>query len=131
MNAFARQCIAPMAATVMLSTAIWSPAFGGEKPLDTKGEAVIQKLLENEKVQVRETTWKPGQVRASEALGSRVVRVMKGGKLLRTYSDGKTKEVDLKTGDVRWFDASSESTTAYSVKNIGKSDVVLYAVILK
>ncbi|MBV8468035.1 MAG: hypothetical protein JO218_18990 [Burkholderiales bacterium] len=88
-------------------------------------------VLENDKVQVRETSWKPGDVRPSEAVANRVVRVMKGGTLLREYPDGKTQEVRFQTGEVRWLDSSTGATTAYSIKNVGTTEVVLYTVILK
>jgi len=34
-------------------------------------------------------------------------------------------------GETRWLDSSTGSTTAYSVENVGKTEVVLYTVILK
>jgi hypothetical protein len=51
--------------------------------------------------------------------------------LLRIYPDGTTKEIVYKTGDVKWLDESNGSTTAYSLKNIGKTEVVLFTVVLK
>ncbi|WP_342619787.1 hypothetical protein [Rhodoferax sp. GW822-FHT02A01] len=107
------------------------PTWASADEMPTKGEAVIKTLLENDKVLVRETSWKPGQVRASEALANRVVRVMRGGTLLREYPDGKTQKITFKVGEVKWFDVSNASTTAYSVRNVGKTDVVLYTVIVK
>ncbi|SMG59499.1 hypothetical protein SAMN06265784_11374 [Paraburkholderia susongensis] len=115
----------------MLSAGGLSPAMAEDKAMDTKGDRVEKILLENDKVQVREATWKPGQIRAVETVGNRVVRVKKGGTLLRIYLYGKTNEIVFKTGDVKWFDESNGSTTAYSIKNVGKTEVVLYAVVLK
>ena len=52
---------------------------------------------------------------------------MKGGTLLLTYADGKTEKRERKTGQVYIL----ESSPPFSVKNVGKTDVVLYTVILK
>jgi len=51
-----------------------------------------------------------GKIRPAEAVGNRIVRVTKGGTLLRIYPDGKTKEIVFKTGDVKWFDETNGST---------------------
>jgi hypothetical protein len=131
MNRFSRLQLVPFAAALTLSAVTLRPAMADDKAMDTKGDRVEKILLENDKVQVREATWKPGQIRPAEAVGNRVVRVMKGGTLLRIYPDGKTKEIVFKAGEVKWLDESSGSTTAYSIKNVGKTEVVLFAVVLK
>lgn len=131
MNRFARMTLVPLAIVLSLSAATLSPAIADDKAMNTEGGGVEQILLENDKVQVREATWKPGQIPPAEAVGNRVVRVMKGGTLLRIYPDGKTKEIVFKTGEVKWFDESNGSTTTYSIKNVGKTEGVLYAVVLK
>jgi hypothetical protein len=131
MNCFVRLQLVPLAAVLTLSAVTLSPAMAGDNAMGVKGDRVEKILFENDKVQVREATWKPGQIRPAEAVGNRVVRVMKGGTLLRIYPDGKTKEIVFKTGDVKWLDESNGSTAAYSIKNVGKTEVVLYAVVLK
>ena len=47
---------------------------------------------------------------------------------MRTYADGKTQNVEWKTGEAR---IAEPDKTAYTVKNTGKSDVHLYIVVLK
>lgn len=131
MNCFARLQLFPLAVALTLFAATWSPAMADDKAMDTKADGVAKILLENDKVQVLEGTWKPGQIRPAQAEGNRVVRVMKGGTLLRIYPDGKTKEIVLKAGDVKWFDESNGATTVYSIENVGETEVVLFAVVLK
>ena len=46
---------------------------------------------------------------------------------MRTYADGKTEKVEYKTGEVRINAPSGQFTT----KNVGKSEVELYVVVLK
>ena len=91
-------------------------------------DAELKVLLENDRVEVRQISWKPGEVRPAEAVSSRVVSVLEGGTLARLYPDGKSQEIVFKTGEVKWFEAA---TAAYALKNIGGSNVVLFAVILK
>jgi len=52
---------------------------------------------------------------------------LKGGTLQRSYADGKKETVVWKTGEVRW----TAPSPAYTVKNIGKTDILLYIVQLK
>jgi hypothetical protein len=84
-------------------------------------------LLENDKVRVTETRWVAGAVSDSAKRPARVVRALKGGTLQRTYPDGKTELSTYKTGEVRFFEADGP----YALKNIGKSEMVLYSVGLK
>ena len=46
---------------------------------------------------------------------------------MRTYADGKTEKVEWKTGEVR----IQGPTGQYTTKNVGKSDIALYVVVLK
>lgn len=131
MKRFARLALVPLAVTLALSAVNLSPAVADEKGTNTQSDQMVKILLENDKVQVRQATYNPGQVRPAEAEGSRVLHVIKGGTLLRIYPDGKTKEIVLKTGDVKWLDETTGSTTSYSLKNVGNTEVVLFAVILK
>ena len=58
---------------------------------------------------------------------TRVVRVLKGGTVLRTYADGKTEKSEWKTGEVQ----IQEPGPQYTARNVGKTEVVLYVVRLK
>lgn len=47
---------------------------------------------------------------------------------MRTYADGKTEKIEYKTGETKY---SGADPAASKLKNLGKSDLVLYAVFLK
>ena len=109
------------------------PAVAQDKAKDMKaakaekGKAVIKVLHEDDKVRVVEATFKPGDEGPNTARPFRVVRPLKGGTLQRTWADGKIDKLEFKTGEVKAIDA----TGAYTPKNVGKSDVMLYIVFLK
>jgi hypothetical protein len=105
----------------MLSSAVAQDKAAGPAP-------VTKVLLENDKVKVYETIYKPGDVNTTIPAGSiRIVRTLKGGTLLRTYADGTTKPVVLKTGAVQYIEAGP----AYTTKNTGKTVIQTYVVQLK
>ena len=93
-----------------------------------KGKPATKVLHEDDKVRVTETTFKPGDVGPSTMRGFRVVRALKGGTIERIYPDGKKEKVERKTGEVV---VQGPDKQAYSIKNIGKTDYVTYAVTLK
>src|SRR5438132_6008754 len=94
-----------------------------------KGKPVLKVLAENDKVRVFEIALKPGdENKAVPSSSFRVVRALKGGTLMRTYADGKTQKVEWKTGEAR---INEPDKVAYTVKNVGKTDVMLYVVVLK
>ena len=94
-----------------------------------KGKSVVKALLENDKVRVFENRYKPGDEFTSVPFPTfRVIRALKGGTIQRTYADGKTEKVEWKTGEVRMIEPSK---IAYTAKNIGKTDIALYVVVLK
>ena len=68
----------------------------------------------------------PSHCPSQMASVTRVVRVLMEGTLLLTYADGKTEKRERKTGQVYTLGPSEQ----YSVKNVGKSEVVLYTVVL-
>jgi mannose-6-phosphate isomerase-like protein (cupin superfamily) len=90
--------------------------------------ATIKVLLENDKVKVTETTYKPGDVNMGVVTSAtRVIRTLKGGTLVRTYDDGKTETVVLKAEQIQYLEAGPHYTT----KNVGKTEIKTYAVQLK
>jgi hypothetical protein len=91
-------------------------------------KAVIKVLTENDKLRAFETTFAPGaQNTAVPSTATRVVRALSGGTLERTYADGKKEKVVYKTGEVR----INNPSPAYTVKNVGKTEVKLYVVQVK
>ena len=114
-----------------------SPAIAQDKAKDAKaapaakaekGKAVVKVLHEDDKVRVTETTFKPGDEGPSVVRGFRVIRALKNGTLERTYADGKKEKYERKAGEVR---VAGPDKQAFSVKNIGKTDYVVYAVNIK
>jgi hypothetical protein len=93
-----------------------------------KGRPVQKALVDNDKVRVFEVTFKPGDVSGLTTRPARVLRALKGGTLTATPDDGKVEKRTFKTGEVKYFDAETSPTT---LKNEGKSELVLYAVFLK
>lgn len=110
------------AATLSARAVETPPPAAGEK-----GKATRTVVAENDKLQVFEIRQKPGETITPNTSAQRVIRALKGGQLLRTYADGKTEKTEWKTGEVQ----IQEPGPQYSVKNIGKTEIVLYVVRLK
>jgi hypothetical protein len=81
---------------------------------------ITKVVLENDKVRVLESAFKPGDVSPSRVRNPRASYVVKGGTLERTYPDGRKTIVERKTGTAEW-----DERDTYSVKNVGKTTVVL------
>jgi quercetin dioxygenase-like cupin family protein len=109
---------------IFVAGAVAVPATAQEKKAAQRTQKVF---IDNDKVRVTETTFKPGEVSPSIERPYRITRVIKGGKTVRTYPDGKTVEREFKTGEV--FAAGPDKP--YSAKSISKTDIVLYSVNLK
>ena len=93
------------------------------------GSAVkIKVLVDNAKAKAYEASYAPGaQYEGFVTSTVRIVRVLKGGTLERTYADGKKERVVWKAGEVKQVNPGP----AYTTKNIGKSELQLYVVQLK
>jgi hypothetical protein len=93
-----------------------------------KGKSITTVLAENDKVRAWETRYKPGDENTAPPSSAwRVIRPLKGGTLLWTYGDGKTEKKEWKTGEVQIVGPGPQFTS----KNIGKSEIVLYVVMVK
>ena len=134
MNNTLRMLVRLAIASLMVSGTM---AFAQEKAKDTKaappaapaaaakkGEPAQEVFLENDHVRVFKVTFKPGDAGASVARPKRVIHVLKGGTLTLIYPDGKKEKLDWKDGETKVRDVSP----AYSPKNEGKSDIVLFVV---
>jgi hypothetical protein len=119
------------AAAVMsaVALALSGPAFAQDKKAQKGAPKGAMKVLsENDKVRAYETTLAPGaENNAVPSSATRVLRVLNGGTLERTYADGKKEKVEYKAGHVRILNPSP----AYTAKNIGKTEVKLYIVQVK
>ena len=94
-------------------------------------QAVQKKLIENDKVVVIETRYAPGAENSGVPRDARVVRALTTGTLVRTYPDGKTEKVEWKAGEAKFFPALAGAVPQYTTKNVGKTKLVLYLVVLK
>lgn len=81
--------------------------------------------MENDRVRVADTLFKPNDKAPMHSHPDHVVYVLKGGKIRLTAS-GKADTYDLKVGQAMFFKAVS-----HEVENIGKTDVDLLVVELK
>lgn len=115
-----------------VALAIAMPAVAQDKSkAPTKGTSTVKVHFENEKVRVFERSYKPGDTNTEVPSSQyRVNRTMKGGTLERTYSDGKKEKIELKEGTVRWLEPTKGGAT-YTVRNIGKTEVANYVIVLK
>lgn len=107
--------------------ALTGPLHAQEKAKEKGQERapVTKVLLENPKVRVTQSTFKPGDVSRTNR-GPRVNHVLVGGTLERTTKDGKKETYTLKKGETLWREADSDV-----VKNVGKTNFTVYGVTLK
>ncbi len=75
-------------------------------------------LLENDKVRVMEVRLKPGQkAPMHDHPNDHVVYVMKDAKFKLSFPDGKSLDIELKSGKVIWMEAGQHET-----ENVGTTD---------
>ncbi len=80
--------------------------------------AAFKEKLNNKHVRVLEYHSKPGDKEEMHSHAAGVIYVVKGGKLKFVNSDGTTKEVEFKSGDVLWRDA-----VTHTAENIGSTEM--------
>ena len=99
---------------------------GGVHAQDKKESASVTKvLLENDKVRVTESTFKPGDVSRAERK-TRTNYIVKSGTLERTTKDGKKTVYERKAGTAHYLAADSDV-----VRNVGKTTFVVVTVVQK
>ena len=104
------------------------PAVSQDKKAEKKAPIRAMKvLLDNDKVRVTESVFKPGEENPMEPRGYRIGRVLKGNTTVeRRHSNGKVEKIEWKEGGV--YESGPDNASA---KNVGKGEVVLYTVTLK
>ncbi len=103
-------------------------ALAQDKAEKKAAQVSVHQITENDKVKVYEVTYKVGAENKGVAASTmRVVRAIRGGRIERTYADGRKETVDYRPGQVR----VQQPGPAYTTKNVGKSVMVLYVVQLK
>lgn len=113
-----------MARVCMVSIGFSALVMATSSSIADAGKAVRTVLAEDDKFQAFEIRQKPGEVSVASTSGTRVIRALSGGALLRTYADGKTERSDWKTGEVQIQGPGPQ----YTVTNVGDTEVVLYVV---
>jgi len=94
------------------------------QPADKATPNVVKLKFENERVRILETLSHPGDRELQHSHPGNVVVVLEGGKLRITTPDGKSNEVEFKTGDAFWRDP-----VTHSAENIGTTP--LHAIIVE
>ena len=128
-----RWALAAAVAAAFLATPIGAqdkkaPAAAPAAPAkaDTKGQEETKVHVENDKVRVTDTIYKPGAASGMRERGARVTRAIAGGTMEKTYADGKKEVIEWKAGDVKF-----QPKETFVNKNVGKTTVHLYTVTLK
>jgi hypothetical protein len=120
-----------LVAAFLLAGVAAIPAMAQEKAKEEKvekGKAIQTVRAENDKLRAWEIRFRPGDENLSIPSSSfRVVRVLKGGTLLYSFADGRTDKRELKAGDV----LLPKPGPQYTAKNVGRSELVLYVVMVK
>ena len=109
----------------LLSAICIAASTFGQDPVKTSPQ-YYKVLLENDRVRVTETSYKPGADSGMVQRSDRVVRALTDGTLEKITPDGKKEIIEWKTGQVRYGKKET-----YSQKNIGKTDLVLFVTNLK
>ena len=137
MKTLARFVMSALVPAFMLAGVIANPVMAQDKTKDSKavpaakaekGKSITKILHDDERLRVTEATYKPGDVGPSVVRGLRVTRTLSGGKMQRTFADGRTDTFERKAGEVTVQGPDKE---AYSLKNIGKSNFVIFSVNIK
>src|SRR4249920_2725414 len=96
------------AIVVALGLAVTGPLHAQDKKEKAKELAAVTKvLLENDKVRVTQTTFKPGAVSRAERK-ARTNYILTDGKLERTTKDGKKTVYERKKGTAIWQEADND-----------------------
>lgn len=121
-----------MTTKVMLSSCVLIAALllttmmlRAQDPVKVAHEA-FKERLSNNNVRVLEYQSKPGDKEAMHEHARSVLYVISGGKIRFTDPDGKTKDVEYKTGDVLWRDP-----VKHSGENIGTTELHVILVEMK
>lgn len=93
----------------------------------SSGQPVVKELEQNDKVRVYEAIMNPGDVSPSAKRPMRVVHILKGGVVERTYADGTKEKTIWKSGQTRILQEERD----YAIKNVGKTTIDVIVTALK
>jgi hypothetical protein len=126
--------VAAFSASVMALTLAFSAAAFAQNTAMEKGGAAqaahqrtLTVLAENEKLQVIDVVYQPGDAGAASSKDGLVVYHLSGGTIERSYADGSKKIVTYKAGQTTII----AEKRPYSTKNIGKTAIHEIVVQLK
>ena len=108
-----------------IGLALAGPGHAQDKAKAKESAPVTKVLLENDKVRVTESTFRPGDVSRADRK-TRTNYIVKAGTLERTSKDGKKAVYERKQGSAHYLEADSDV-----VKNIGKTTFVVVSVVHK
>jgi len=110
--------------------AVLALAFSGRETLAQDPVKVAPNnykvALENDSVRVANVMVKAGEKIATHSHPDHLVYAVNGGKLKFTYPDGKTKDVELKSGEATWIKAET-----HAGENVGTTELKLVLFELK
>ena len=113
-------------AGLLVAVAVAQPAAAQDKKAEKAPIRAQKILVDNDRVRVTESVFKPGEANPMIKRGYRVTRVLKGNTTVERTTDGKKEVIEYKEGAVFVAPAGMTST-----KNVGKQEVTIYTVVLK
>jgi beta-alanine degradation protein BauB len=122
-------CASAVVLTLAFSTAAFAQSMAMEKggAVRTAHQRTLTVLAENEKLQVIDVVYQPGDMGAASSKDGLVVYHLSDGTIERTFADGSKKVVTYKAGQTMII----AEKRPYSTKNIGKTAIHEIVVQLK
>ena len=114
----------PSLAVVTLAAVVLSSGLAAGQDADAVSPTVVKLKFENARVRVLETISHPGDHEGWHSHPANIVYVIAGGKLRNTTPDGKSNDVEFKSGDTLYRDP-----VTHSAENIGTT--TLHAIIVE
>ena len=120
-----RPSFAVSLALVLIVCAATPMVAGAQDPAKVAPD-LYKVVFENARVRVMEVTMTPGAKAATHSHPDHFAYGLSTGKAKFTHADGKSIEVEIKSGDVVWVPAESHTS-----ENIGETELKVLVVELK
>ena len=122
-------CVSAVALTLAASSTAFAQGMAMEKggAMKIAHQRTRTVLAENEKLQVADVVYQPGDTGEASSKDGLVVYHVHGGTIERTYADGSKKVLTYKNGETTII----AEKRPYSTKNIGKTAIHEIVVQLK
>jgi quercetin dioxygenase-like cupin family protein len=104
---------------------VWTTSVSAQDPAAVNAQTIKVKF-ENDKVRVLEAELPPGVKEQVHSHPAYVIYVLAGGKVRNYAADGKTTEIELKTGEVLYRDPLT-----HAAENIGTTTMHMILVEMK